>query len=300
MSAQLTQIIGYNVKDMVFSPPREGKIPGGNMTYKRINVASKYANGSKGDFLFMTPTLFSFGVSENTGQDGKLNGYSLPLCLHNNNGATKEEKDWIEGINNIVEHTKDYTLENKNSIGKWDLERSDLKKMNPIYLGKRDPETGEIDTSHGPKLYAKLQCAKDGAGGFKIKSVFFNKATGEDMDPMELFGTKGNNKYCHVDVCLKLESIYIGAKISLQIKVVEVGVSLMSSEMPRLMSRVAPTTFVENEDYDEKSDTSHKSYSNANDEDNISISDDEFVNMPAPSITPPKAVAARRKVGVKN
>ena len=154
MSSVLTQPNGYNVNEMVFSKAVTNTIPtkkGPPISYQRINISTT----GKKELIFPTPKVFSFGVSENTDPtSGRVTGFVLPLVLQDRDGATKEEKLFIEKIEEIIEHCKDHVLENKDEIEKYDLTRGDLKKIgNALYWpsekGKRIPD-------RSPVLYSKL------------------------------------------------------------------------------------------------------------------------------------------------
>jgi hypothetical protein len=134
-NTQLTLASGYDINNIIFSDVQHESIPKSvpQINYKRIMIRTKNSDGTIGDLILPTEKLFSFGVSENTNQEtGKVNGYVMPLCLHTRDGATKEEKEWSETFTNIVEKCKDHLLANKEEIEYFDLERNDLKKLNPL------------------------------------------------------------------------------------------------------------------------------------------------------------------------
>jgi hypothetical protein len=58
---------------------------------------------------------------------------------------------------------------------------------------------------------------------------------GKDIDATKLL-----NEKCSVRACIKFESIFIGSKISLQVKVLELEVQQQGNQRPRLMLQVAP------------------------------------------------------------
>lgn len=222
MSAQLTQARNYDVNNMVFSVPQEGKVPNSPITYSRINISTRYPDGNVGDLILQTPTLFSFGVQENKAMDKKdeINGYSMPLCLYSRNGATDEERIWVDTFNRICDHCKDYLVEHKQEIKKWDLDMSDLKKFNPIYI-KRDLKTGQPAVGASPVLYPKLIISKKN-GQENILTLFRDGNT--QINPLDVL-----NKYCNVIAAVKIESIFVGGtRIVLQVKLWEVNVSIQN------------------------------------------------------------------------
>lgn len=228
----LTSAYGYNVNNMIFSEPQTGSIPGSKpaIVFKRVLISTKNPNGTIGSLIFETEKCFSFGVSENRSPDSdKLNGYVLPICLYTKGGATDKEKEWVNTINNVVERCKKHLIDNKDELEKWDLEMTDLKKLNPIYWKQ---EKGKIVEDAGPTLYGKLIISKKNDN--KIMTIFHDGGENgepQDINPLDLIG-----KYCYVRAAIKVESIFIGNKISLQLKVYEVSAKIIQSGMPRLLS----------------------------------------------------------------
>jgi hypothetical protein len=228
-NTQLTSASGYDINNIIFSDVQHESIPKSvpQINYKRIMIRTKNSDGSIGDLILPTEKLFSFGVSENTNQEtGKVNGYVMPLCLHNRDGATKEENDWSETFTAIVEKCKDHLLANKEEIENFDLERNDLKKLNPLYYKR---EKGKIVPGTGPTLYAKLIVSKKLNN--KILTMYFD-FNGDVVDPLTLLG-----KYCYARSAVKIESIFIGNRISLQVKLYECEVKLMDTGMKQLLRR---------------------------------------------------------------
>lgn len=227
-NTQLTTAYGYDTKRMIFSEAQDGSIPNSvpAITYKRITIQTRNEDGTTGDLIFPTSQLFSFGVSENTNQEtGKVNGYSMPLCLWNRDGATKEEKGWSDTFNNVAEACKRYLVDHREEIEQYELEMNDLKKFNPLYW-KRDK--GKIVEGTGPTLYAKLIVSKKHN---KIVTMYYD-TDGEEVDPLTLLG-----KYCYAQAAVKIESIFLGNKISFQVKLYECEVKLAETGMKRMMKK---------------------------------------------------------------
>jgi hypothetical protein len=230
-NTQLTTPIGYNCSRMVFSKAETHSVPNSPISYKRINIGSINPDGTVGDLVIETNRMFSFGVSENTELGTqKVNGYTMPICLYTKDSPTKEEKDWVEGFNAIIERIRDHILESKDEIGKYDLDASDLKKLNPLYWKR---EKGKIVEGQGPVLYAKLiERKKDN----KILSVFYDEQTGEEVDPLSLIG-----KYCYSRAAIKIESVYVGNRITVQVKLYEASVQQQQAGPKRLLQRPTPS-----------------------------------------------------------
>jgi hypothetical protein len=89
-------------------------------------------------------------------------------------------------------------------------------------------------------LYPKFMCDKN----LKIYTVVCDK-NGADLDPLSLIGQK-----CSVRACIKIDSIFIGSKISLQVKVLEMEVQQQGNQRQRLICKPPPTDTVICEDAD--------------------------------------------------
>jgi hypothetical protein len=257
MNTQLISAESYDTSRIIFSEPVQGSIPDSKpaITYSRINISTKNDDGTIGDLILSTEECYSFGVSENTNIDtGKVNGFVMPIVLHSRNGATEKEKAFVETFNNIVEKCKDYLIDNKEDLGQYDLERNDLKKLNPLYYKK---EKGKVVDGAAPTLYAKLIVSKK--QGDKVITVFFNKDNGQSINALDLLG-----KHCYVKAAIKFESIFIGNKISLQVKLYECQATPIDMGFKRLLPRpesssvvrnetrnLLPTNFASNRDVDE-------------------------------------------------
>lgn len=237
-NTQLRSAKGYNVNNMTFSKVQIQKIGDTGMTAKRINIGTKNDDGTEGELVFLTEKLFSFGVSENTDKaSGKVNGYTVPLVLLGKDGATDGEQAFLDTFNAIIEKCKDYLVENKKELKMKDLERSDLRKLNPLYYKKT--EDGEIDENSAPTLYAKLIVSKKN-GQNKIITEFFDGKTGEAFNPLDLIG-----KYSHMKAVIKIESLFLGSlKTSLQVKLYEAEVHLVNSGVKKLLQRPTANTTV--------------------------------------------------------
>lgn len=237
-STQLSSPAKYDVSNMVFGKAIENSAGnaggnGPNIKYFRIPISTTNPDGSTGELVFEAPKLFSFGVSKNTDQQtGKVTGLSLPLCMWSKEGATKEETAFSDIIEKVIERCKDHLIldSTKVEIKKFNLKRDALDSIGNFYYRKLDDKTGEVLSDRGPVLYPKLiESRKDGV--HKIVTNFFDQS-GRDIDAMSL-----EKKYCWVNAAIKIESIYVGAKISLQVKVYEAEVNLVESGARRLLRR---------------------------------------------------------------
>jgi len=241
-SLQLSNYSTFNPVDIKFAEVKEMPIPNNKqgLTYKKVNISTEYTDGNIGHLILQTPKLFSFGVSENLNErTGEVEGYSLPLCLHSATGATPDEKVFLKCINDIVDVCKKHLVSHKDEIGKHDLELSDLKKLNPIYQ-KKDEKGKSTGT---PVLYPKIIMDRR---SMKVISNFY-KADQHDADgePLEcefadLISTRNHKNYCNVSCALKIESIYIGNTISIQIKLYEADVENSQPPRKRMLRSTLP------------------------------------------------------------
>jgi hypothetical protein len=285
-NTQLTTASGYDTKRMIFSDPQAGSIPNSvpQINYKRITIQTKNPDGTIGDLILSTSKLFSFGVSENANPEtGKVNGYVMPICLWNRDkdSVTKEEKDFTDAFDAIIEKCKEHLVAHREEIEQYDLALSDLKKFNPLWWKR---EKGKIVDGTGPTLYAKLITSKKQD---KIVTMFYD-ANGDTVDPLSL-----NGKYCYVNAAVKFESVFIGNKISMQIKLYECEVRLADTGMKRLMKRptaqprvLNATSFLPL--------NSHESKELQSDGEG-SVKDDDDIQISTPSLPPtkPKPVVKR-------
>jgi hypothetical protein len=285
---QLSSVSNFDVEKMVFSEAKESAIPN---SY-RITIGTQYPNGTVGPLLFSTDNVYSFGLEENKSLDntGRVSGYTIPLCLWNQEGPTAYQKDFESTLERVSEHIKKYILrpEVKKAVKKFDLVESDLRKFNPIWRKKED---GEIVEGRSPMLYPKLMCDKN----LKIYTVVADK-NGVDLDPLSLIGQK-----CNVRACIKIDSIFIGSKISLQVKVLELEVQQQGNQRQRLICKQPPLDNVVYEDADVLNplQSSVKHMTVSDDEESDEESADEptpVASAPAPVVTPPaaKTVSAGR------
>jgi len=228
---QLTNFKDYDVNRLIFSNPEVGNIPGSvsKLTFKRIRIATKNLDGSIGDLVLATPPdLMCYGLQEQTDPaTGVINGYQFPMVLWNRNNPTDEEKAFTTTIHNICDACKEHLVKTRDTIEKYDLELNDLKKFNPLYYKM---EKGKLVEGKGPMLYIKtLTSKKDGT--IKVHTVFTDSDTNEIISPMDLMG-----KRCYVRGAIKIESIFIGTKISIQLKLFEAQVKVIDRAFKSLLS----------------------------------------------------------------
>lgn len=227
---QLTMLSNFNVERTILGEPQKKTIPNSTLPYLKLPISVVNSDDTVGDFIILTPRLFSFGVQENfdLAKPTQLNGYSLPLCMWSRDGATDAEKEWTDKFTEICEYIKKYLVEHKEELEKYDLNENDLKKFNPLYW-KRDK--GKIVEGTGPTLYPKLICyppkkkkgeiLSDQEANKKEIHTRFYDLKGEKIEPLTIL-----SKQCYATTAIKLESVYVGSKITLQFKVYEASVEI--------------------------------------------------------------------------
>ena len=229
----LIPVENFDTNNIVFSKPEINTVPGQKLSYKRIKLNYKQGEDLH-DLILESPSdLLSWGLTEqNDLQTNQLTGYQLPICLWSKNGATSSEKKFTETIDKICEYTKNYLIDHRDEIEMYDLDMSDLKKFNPLYW---KTEKGKILEDRGPTLYAKCLYSKREE---KINTIFINEELNCNVNPLSIL-----NKQCFVKFALRVESIFFGTKISLQVKLHEV---LFRPKETILRSLLAPDAVVKN------------------------------------------------------
>jgi len=268
-STVLTRPNDFKKENVIFSKPSSSKIPNSTMTYTRVHYSIKNPDGSVGDLVIPTSSLFSFGASENTSLNNpeEVTGYSMSLCLTDRENPSEEEESFIRLINDVVELSKDYALtdEVKKASKMYDLERSDLRKMDPIYRKRVD---GKIDKNSSPLLYPKFSTKKDKkTGAIRVLTPLYAEGCFEpNGDPTELELKDVLGVYCNVTAAIKFESIYFGGgKVRIQLKMVEADIRLQNSGKSRLLR--APKK------RDPQATLENNSSSNESEEEELELSD---------------------------
>jgi hypothetical protein len=272
-NTQLTPAEGYDTKNIIVAEPKVGEVQANPskeaqskgkeapaVNYLRIAVSTRNPDGTVGDLVLPTEELFSFGVGENTSQEtGQVTGHTMSLCLWSRDRTsgkytpTKAQLAWSTTYLNIIAKIKsvmiEYHAKGMLGDGAWRFASSDedaeenggmtaavfrgnLSSLNNLYWGKGKKSAKLIEEGvyeNGPTLYAKIiESKKKG----KVLSQFYDYA-GNELDPFKtLVGV-----YYNTFSAIKIESVYVGAKISLQVKLTEANCKLFESGVPKLLSR---------------------------------------------------------------
>ena len=160
--------------------------------------------------------------------------------------------------------------------------------------------------SRGPTLYSKLiESPKHG-----ILTTFFDSETDEEIDPLTLKG------HCFVIPAIRIESIFIGNKISLQVKLYEAVVRTIdkgkkSLLRPNAKRTVVQTSSIENalggddesdleeESFEKTDDVKQEEQSDEGEQSDGSLEDSEEEEKP-PSPEVKKKTVKRKVVRKKN
>lgn len=178
------------------------------------------------DLILNTPShLMSFGIQEKHNRHtGEVIGYQIPIILWNKKGASEEEKQFINTLQSLVRRCQNHIQDHYNA---------NADKL--TLLSWRNQENGD----EYPVLYVKLITNRKTN---RIMTLFINEDTNEEIDPLDLV-----NKRCLITAAIKVENLYIGDNVSLQLKLYEVLVKFIDKKKKnyyRPSSLLRPKTFI--------------------------------------------------------
>lgn len=192
--------------------------------------------------VFSSEEVFSFGVSRNTLDTNNIS-YQISLCLYDRESPKDEEIKWAAKYEELASICRDY------------LKKSEFKKLKGVIdtmkgLSWKGNEIGDAD---GPKLYPKIMFNQKKE---EFITVFTDENEDENddiiKDPRTILDKRGR-----VRVALRFESIFVGSKVALQVRVNDV---LISSWIEAYKSRALitrrgrPSTFNKNSKVSDKSE----------------------------------------------
>ena len=236
-NTQITTTTDFKADKIVFGKPNLGNIPNTKITFHRIPISYENDDGSRGDMVFLTEQVTSFGVKEETdlGTNEPKGTYNLPIALWNMNGATESERLFTDVMNKAIDTCKEHL-----NICKGDEDfpysvNDDIVEdmgIRAIYWGKRDNKK-QLENPQGAKPYISPKLiqkyVKDNER--RMISQFYND-DGDDLDFKDLIG-----KRVSVRAAIKLESIFCKKGLfSLQIKLLEAEVTFQDTGTKRLIS----------------------------------------------------------------
>jgi hypothetical protein len=252
-TTQLTDATEFNASNLIFDDPIENKIPGDdNLKFFRIPIGIKNPDGTEGDLVLGLDRCSSYGIQITRDMKTKeLNGYSLALVLRDKDSPTERQEAGIKAIECVVEKAKDFILKVKGKMKMGDLERSDLKKLTPLFY-KKD-EDGVKDETAPPMLYPKLYYYGERVDKNKnvlparIATTFYAEdEVDEHGEPVVVDPLQFLEKSCFATCAIKVEGIFVGSTaIKLQCKLFEADIKAKETGPKRLLRRFgmnAPST----------------------------------------------------------
>lgn len=278
----------FNVNNIIYgnpvtqqAPPQPDK-PGVKIEFKRIPINVRMPDKKISPLVVQTPQdLFSLGVLPN---EMGGSGYTLGLVLYEKDGPTAEQKIWFEKFTEIVDHAKRHLVAIKDKVNLPDLELSDLKnKFSPVKYQK-DKETKALLKDKGPSLYPKLIENKKTN---TILSIFTDEYD-NPINPMDIL-----KRFGKATCAITIDSIFVGAVNSLQIKVYQCIFTPTEGGMKPLMTRSALQTQsnpLADDDPPPQEDVTEDEIENASEEE----------EAPPREPTPPPVVEVKKKKAPKN
>lgn len=173
----------------------------------KTNLSEKYVKGFKlpKPFVFPSEEVFSFGVSQNS-LDTNGVSYQISLCLYDRETPKDNEIVWASKYEQVAGVCRDHLK----ALDKRLKGQADLMKG----LSWKGNEIGDLD---GPKLYPKVMYnqSKD-----EFITVFVDDTDELIEDPKLIL-----DKRCKIKVALRFESIFIGSKLALQVRVNDAAIA---------------------------------------------------------------------------
>jgi len=258
-TTQLSDITNFDTSKIIFDEPFIGVIPDEDITYARINIGVKNKDKTEGDLVFALPKLSTFGIKEVLNKKTKLlDGYQAGILLFDGDEQSEEQLTVLKTINSVLERCKDHVIENKKKCKKPGLEKSDLKQMTPISLLK-DKVTEDLMPTK-PVLNTKLIYSKPkkDKNQNEIPSKVFTSIYKDDVvdsegNPIKLELEDFLNKRGTIRAVIKIEGIFVGSQIKLQLKILEAAIST-NEEQKVKKNRFLTFSNISREDDDEEYD----------------------------------------------
>lgn len=212
----LTEIEDFDFRRIVFSEPQYNN--NNNSIIIKIGV-SNANNDSIHDLVISSPqNMLSFGLQEIREKDADtIVAYQLPLCFHHKSKWTNMEAKFVEFINKFTDICHDVAKQELSSYNS--SSDQDITFIHPIVYKKQ-----ANNENVGPIMYVKMLLNRYSN---QFISVFIDEKTNQEVDPLLFL-----NKKSFVTAAIKLESIIIGKKITLRMKLYEVVIREFQSRYP--------------------------------------------------------------------
>lgn len=217
-SNQLSDYKTYDTDNLILQPTDK------KTEVRRIRLMTHNMDGTRGDLIFSTPRLLSFGLQKILDADQNLIGFQVPLVLWGRSGPSPDETAFLNNINNITDTSKSFLLEHKDKFDRPTMCEEDLIRLSPLYY-KSDTSDGK----NAPLLYVRLNTFNV-EETLHIRSLFIDENSKQSIDPNLLI-----NKRCVIQAAIRFESIIIGTKIRFQLKLLEARVRLLERGFKSLL-----------------------------------------------------------------
>jgi hypothetical protein len=203
-STQLSDYKTYDLDNLILQPTEK------RTDVRKIRLMTHNLDGTRGELIFSSPRLLSFGVQEI--HDGEtLVGYQMPLVLWGKNGPTPDEQAFADILEKISHTLKEDILHHREEWDKPDLTEEDMKRLNPLYY----------KPNAAPLLYVRLNTFRN-EEDIRIRTLFLDDHTKQTIDPLTLL-----NRRCLVYAAVRLESVILGSKVRFQLKLLEARVRFL-------------------------------------------------------------------------
>jgi len=219
---QLSDFSNFDFDSVIFYNPESINHSETNESFKKIKIAVKNKDGSIGDLIFSTPSsLFSFGIQEIHDNQGRINGYIMPISLWKKRQPTEEETEFQTVLQTLIDLSKE-------CVEHYVEQKIDLKRFSPLSFRKTFEENNNKEETKAPLLYTKLIYNKRDE---KINTIFIDEHTNAEISPLSIL-----SKRCLVTGAIKIDSIFIGEKITLQVKLYEALINVIQKPQRLLLS----------------------------------------------------------------
>lgn len=200
------------------------------MTYNSILILYN----KRSDFYVKMPKMFSFGISKSTYNDKKL---STSFVLKDREGATPEQQEFQEFVEELVDRTKKWMVEHREDLGTSNLGENMLDTLSPIYI-KKDTKGKVVDGA-----VPTLQCNMRQKGDQILTEFYEEGVDGQDdvqLNPLVFLNTETTKKfYTMVDGAASFPDVYYakGKSSKLHCVIEEVTVQAKRERTERLTGK---------------------------------------------------------------
>lgn len=214
----------------------------------RINVV--YPSGNLGPLIFDSPMMFAKGVYVDD------NGtHSVPFFMQDKDQPTEDQIAHIHAWEKLHYFVKKWIVDNLEPLKK--INGKLFKKIKSVddiddtilseVMWRPTNDDGEIDESASPIMFCAKLIEKKGDEPV-IYTKFFDQNNNR-CNPLDFEGSKEKPFYFPIEPALQIESIWIGKKVSIQVKIAEANVVRRDpTEERRMKKPLNPTEFASNSD----------------------------------------------------